>query len=110
MNAQLATYQQTVLQAFGQVADALTALANDADMVAASRSAVDIASQSLALQRISFTAGKTSALQLIVAENTYSQSRLGYARALGQQMTDSAQLLVAVGGGWWQNDVLEASP
>jgi NodT family efflux transporter outer membrane factor (OMF) lipoprotein len=101
--AQLATYEQIVLQAFGQVADALTAVANDADMVAATRQAAEIASQSLALQRISFMAGKTSALQLIVAENTYSQSRLGYARALGQQMADTAQLLVAVGGGWWNN-------
>jgi NodT family efflux transporter outer membrane factor (OMF) lipoprotein len=98
--AQLATYQQTVLQAFGQVADALSALEDDAEMVAASRNATEIAAQSLALQRISFTAGKTSALQLIVAENTYSNSRLGYVRALSQQMNDTAQLFVVAGGSW----------
>jgi NodT family efflux transporter outer membrane factor (OMF) lipoprotein len=100
---QLAVYQQTVLQAFGQVADALSALEDDAEMVAASRNATDIAGQSLALQRLSFIAGKTSALQLIVAENTYSSSRLGYVRALSQQMSDTAQLFVAVGGGWQGN-------
>jgi outer membrane protein TolC len=72
-------------------------------MVAASRNATDIAGQSLALQRLSFIAGKTSALQLIVAENTYSSSRLGYVRALSQQMSDTAQLFVAVGGGWQGN-------
>jgi NodT family efflux transporter outer membrane factor (OMF) lipoprotein len=98
--AQLAAYQQTVLQAFGQVADALSALEDDAEMVAASHNATDIAGQSLALQRLSFTAGKTSALQLIVAENTYSSSRLGYVRALSQQMSDTAQLFVVAGGSW----------
>jgi outer membrane protein TolC len=86
----------------------LSALEDDAEMVAASRNATEIAGQSLALQRISFSAGKTSALQLIVAENTYSSSRLGYVRALGQQMNDTAQLFVATGGGWWNNPGLKA--
>ena len=99
--AQLATWEQIVLQAFGQVADSLTALEEDGEAVATSREALDIAGASLELQRLSFAAGKTSALQLIVAENTYSTARLGYVRAQGQQMTDTAQLLVAVGGGWW---------
>jgi NodT family efflux transporter outer membrane factor (OMF) lipoprotein len=98
--AQLATYQQTVLQAFQQVADALSALEDDAAMVAASSNAVEIAQESLKLQRVSFTAGKTTALQLIVAENTYSNSRLGYVRALSQQMSDTAQLFIAAGGSW----------
>ena len=90
-----------MLQAFAQVADALTALQHDSEMVAASRRAVDIAHASLKLQRSSYVAGKTSALQLIVAENTYSNARLGYARADGQRLTDTAQLFIAVGGGWW---------
>jgi NodT family efflux transporter outer membrane factor (OMF) lipoprotein len=107
--AQLATYQQTVLQAFGQVADALSALEDDGEMVAVSRNATDIAGQSLALQRLSFSAGKTSALQLIVAENTYSSSRLGYVRALSQQMADTAQLFIATGGGWWDSADLHAA-
>jgi NodT family efflux transporter outer membrane factor (OMF) lipoprotein len=105
--AQLATWQQTVLQAFGQVADSLTALEQDAEAVATSRDALDIAASSLELQRLSFAAGKTSALQLIVAENTYSTARLGAVRAQAQQMTDTAQLLIAVGGGWWNGADLE---
>ena len=103
----LAIYRQTILQAFGQVADALSAIEHDGEMVAASRRAVDIASQSLKLQRSSYAAGKTSALQLIVAENTYSIARLGYARAVGQRLTDTAQLFVAVGGGWWNREDLQ---
>ena len=100
-DAQLATYRQTVLQAFGQVADALCALEHDAELVAASRRALDIAGASLALQRSSYAAGKTSALQLIVAENTYSDARLGNARATAQRLADTAQLFIAAGGSWW---------
>jgi len=84
-------------------------LEDDGEMVAVSRNATDIAGQSLALQRLSFSAGKTSALQLIVAENTYSSSRLGYVRALSQQMADTAQLFIATGGGWWDSADLHAA-
>jgi NodT family efflux transporter outer membrane factor (OMF) lipoprotein len=106
--AQLATWRQVVFQAFGQVADALSALSHDADAVATSESAVDIAGTSLGLQRISLAAGKTSVLQLITAENTYSSARLALARAQGQQLTDTAQLFIAVGGGWWNGADLGA--
>ena len=100
-DAQLATYRQTILLAFGQVADALSALEHDAELVSASRRSVDIAGASLELQRSSYAAGKTSALQLIVAENTYSSARLGYVRAIGQRLSDTAGLFIALGGGWW---------
>jgi NodT family efflux transporter outer membrane factor (OMF) lipoprotein len=105
-DAQLAIYRQTILLAFGQVADELSALEHDAELVSAARRSVDIAGASLALQRSSYAAGKTSVLQLIVAENTYSNARLVQARAIGQRLSDTAQLFVAVGGGWWD----EAGP
>jgi NodT family efflux transporter outer membrane factor (OMF) lipoprotein len=100
-DAGLATYQQTILTAFEQVADVLTAIEHDGQMVTASKRAVDIASASLTLQRSSYASGRTSALQLITAENTYSNVRQGYVRALGQRLSDTAQLFIAVGGGWW---------
>jgi NodT family efflux transporter outer membrane factor (OMF) lipoprotein len=105
--AQLATYEQTVLLAFGQVADELSALEHDGELVSSASRSVEIAGASLALQRSSYAAGKTSALQLIVAENVYSNARLVYARARGQRFSDTAQLFVAVGGGSW-NDADEA--
>ena len=107
--AQLATYQQTVLLAFGQVADTLSALQHDAESVAVSQRARDIAARSLALQRSSYAAGKTSALQLISAENTYSETRLSYVRAVGQRLADTAQLFIAAGGDW-RNDGGPAAP
>lgn len=99
--ASAATYQQTVLQAFGQVADTLRALAHDAELVAAQHRALEISSAALKLQRVSYEVGKTNLLQLLDAERAYQQARLGYARAQAQRYQDTAQLFVAMGGGWW---------
>jgi len=100
-DAGLANWEQTIVAAFGQVADSLTAVEHDGQMVAASKQAVDIAKASVTLQRSSYAAGRTSALQLIVAEDTYSNVLQGYTRAIGQRLADTAQLFIAVGGGWW---------
>jgi NodT family efflux transporter outer membrane factor (OMF) lipoprotein len=97
----LATYQQTVLQAFGQVADTLQALVHDADLIAAARHALDIATESLALQQLSYQAGKSDVLLLLDAQRLAQQARLGYARAQAQRYQDTAQLFVAMGGRWW---------
>ncbi len=97
----LATYQETILQAFGQVADTLDALAHDADLLAAQRHALDVADESLALARLSYAAGKSDVLQLIESERLDQQARLGYARAETQRYQDTTQLFVAMGGGWW---------
>ncbi len=99
--AALATYRQTVLQAFGQVADTLRALGHDAELVEAERHALDAANDALDLQRITYAAGRTDVLRLIDAERGAQRARLGYVRAQAQRYLDSAQLVVAMGGGWW---------
>jgi NodT family efflux transporter outer membrane factor (OMF) lipoprotein len=109
-NAQFAVYRQTVLTAFGQVADSLLALEHDAQLVGTSQRARDVASESLDLQRKSYAAGKTSALQLISAENTYSDARQAYVRAVGQRLTDTAGLFIAAGGGWPSAESMPATP
>jgi NodT family efflux transporter outer membrane factor (OMF) lipoprotein len=101
--AQVAYYQQTVISAFQQVADNLRALEHDAQRIEAYHHAMRVAADSLELQRISYAAGKTTVLQLIDAERTYAQERLGNASAEAQQLEDSASLYVALGGGWWQS-------
>ena len=52
--AALAVYRQTILTAFGDVADRLQALANDADRLHAQAAAADTAAQSLDLARQSY--------------------------------------------------------
>ena len=97
----LATYRQTVLQAFGQVADTLESLSHDAELVADERRALDVADDSLALQRLSYKEGKSDLLQLLDSERLDEQAKLGYARAQAQRYQDTTQLVVAMGGGWW---------
>jgi NodT family efflux transporter outer membrane factor (OMF) lipoprotein len=103
--AQAASYRGVVLEAFGQVADDLRALEHDTDRVSAFRRALRIAGDSLALQRLSYTAGKTTILQLIDAERSYSQALLGSVGADSQQQLDTVTLLVALGGGWWNSPI-----
>jgi NodT family efflux transporter outer membrane factor (OMF) lipoprotein len=102
--ASAADYQQTVLQAFGQVADILQALASDTRLLSAQQHALDLASESVRLQRISYTRGGTGLINLLDAQRQYQQALLGYARAQATRYQDTTQLLVAMGGGWWNPD------
>ncbi len=99
-DAQLATYRQTVLTAFGQVADALRAIENDADSLALAERALDISTQSLHLQRASYSAGKSNVLQLITAENSFAQANMNFVRVQGQRLQNCVVLFTALGGGW----------
>ena len=99
--ASLADYQQVVLQSFAQVADLLEALAHDGEQLEAQRRALDASNASLGLTRESYQAGNIGLLQVLDSERLNQQARLGYVRARSQQFLDTAQLYVALGGGWW---------
>ncbi len=99
--ASAADYQQTVLQSFGQVADILQALTHDADLLAAQQHALDMAADSVRLQKINYAAGGVGLIELLDAQRQYQRARLGYVRAQAQRYQDTIQLLVAMGGGWW---------
>jgi NodT family efflux transporter outer membrane factor (OMF) lipoprotein len=96
--AALADYQTVVLAAFGQVADDLQSLSNDADRARAEKDAAETAAASLDLSRRSFAAGNAGVLDVIDAERRSAQARLGYSRANAQRLLDTVQLYVAVGG------------
>lgn len=96
-DAQLSTYRQTVIAAFGQVADSLRALEHDAELLADSKAALDISASSLALQRSSYQVGKTSLLQLLTAQRAHAQAKQSNALARAQQLTDVVQFYLALG-------------
>jgi NodT family efflux transporter outer membrane factor (OMF) lipoprotein len=102
--ASAADYQQTVLAAFEQVADVLQALASDTRLLSAQQHALDLATESVRLQRISYTRGGTGLINLLYAQRQYQQALLGYSRAQAKRYQDTTQLLVAMGGGWWNPD------
>jgi NodT family efflux transporter outer membrane factor (OMF) lipoprotein len=98
MHAAAASYEQTVLEAFGQVADMLEALNHDAEQLDAQVQAQEAAQSSLELARASYAEGNTGVLQVLDAERSYQQARLGYVRAVAQRYLDTVQLFLALGG------------
>ena len=98
--AQLGIYRQTVLQAFGQVADTLQALEHDAKAIDVQRDALDSARASLDLSQESYKEGQASFIQVLQAQRLFGQARLGYAQAKSQRYLDTAQLFDAMGGAW----------
>ena len=98
MHASAATYEQTVLEAFAQVADLLEGLDHDAEQLIAQDRAQLAAQNSLELARISYQEGNAGVLQVLDAERSYQQARLGYVRAVAQRYLDTVQLFLALGG------------
>ncbi|MEO8777334.1 MAG: efflux transporter outer membrane subunit [Rhodanobacter sp.] len=96
----LADWQQTVLVAFQNVADALQALQFDAQGLAAQTTAEGAAAQQLALIRQQYQVGATGYLNLLNAERSYQQSRIALIQSRSARLADTAALYAALGGGW----------
>lgn len=95
-----ADYQQTLLGAFQNVADALRALELDAENLRAQAQAEQSAAKSLDLVRIQYRDGAASYLQELDATRQYQQARLGLVQARAARLSDTAALYTALGGGW----------
>jgi NodT family efflux transporter outer membrane factor (OMF) lipoprotein len=98
MHASAANYEETVLEAFAQVADLLEGLDHDAEQLDAQDRAQQAAQSSLDLARISYEEGNAGVLQVLDAERSYQRARLGYVRADAQRYLDTVQLFLALGG------------
>lgn len=96
--AALARYQQTILIAFRQVADALTSLAHDDEAVAIANNAVATAATSLSLAHASYQAGAIGLLPLQDAQRALAKAQLDMIRARHRRYVDSVRLFVALGG------------
>jgi NodT family efflux transporter outer membrane factor (OMF) lipoprotein len=93
-------YRQTVLTAFSQVADCLTALENDAELLQNQLDAKNAAAQALKLQQISYQSGLVDYLSVLIADVQYHQADIAFLQALAQRYQDTVALYVAMGGGW----------
>ncbi|MGC4028258.1 MAG: efflux transporter outer membrane subunit [Steroidobacteraceae bacterium] len=99
LRANAANYQQTVLEAFAQIADSLQALDHDAQALQAQRTAAATARETADLTRSAYQEGETTVLQVLDAERRYQQAQLGFVRTEAQRYLDSMQLLLALGPG-----------
>jgi NodT family efflux transporter outer membrane factor (OMF) lipoprotein len=98
MRASAASYQETVLEAFTQVADLLDALAHDAEQLDAQDQAQKAAEANLSLTRSAYQEGNVGILQVLDAQRSYQQARLGFVQTMAQRYLDSVQLFLALGG------------
>jgi NodT family efflux transporter outer membrane factor (OMF) lipoprotein len=93
-----AAYRAAVLTAFQNVADALRALAADADAVQAADRAATLSRASLDIARRQYELGAVSYLSLLSAQQTYQQAMIGRAQARTNRYVDTAALFQALGG------------
>jgi NodT family efflux transporter outer membrane factor (OMF) lipoprotein len=94
-------YRSTVLTAFQNVADTLTALEQDADSLKAAADAAAAAKVTLALAQRQLRDGYAGTLSLLSAELAYQQGVINLVQAQSNRYADTAALFQALGGGWW---------
>jgi NodT family efflux transporter outer membrane factor (OMF) lipoprotein len=95
-----ATYQQTVLTAFNQVADLLSAIRSDARSVVNQRESVSVAERSRHLSQRSYQVGNSGILQVLETERLYQRASTRPLLARTRQFLNVARLYVATAGGW----------
>jgi NodT family efflux transporter outer membrane factor (OMF) lipoprotein len=103
-----AQYRSTVIQAFQNVADALTAIRTDA--VALEKAVVSerAAERSLNITRQRLQLGDINYLALLNAQQTYQQALINRVQVQASRYADTAALFQALGGGWWNRTDVQA--
>jgi len=99
-------YRSTVLAAFQNIADTLTALEQDAEALKAAAAAADAAKVTLDLAQRQLQAGYAGYLALLNAEQAYQQGQINLVQAQANRYADTAALFQALGGGWWDRPEL----
>ncbi|WP_313621845.1 efflux transporter outer membrane subunit [Achromobacter sp.] len=104
-DAAAAAYRQTVLDGFRQVADALRAVQTDNDAFAAYDDAWRRADEAGRIAAGRYQAGGISHLSLLDSQRQVLQTQISRIQADAARYTDTAALLQALGGGWWNEAV-----
>jgi len=102
-----AQYQQTVLQAFQNVADSLRAIETDARAFKRLKQAESSAHSTLILTQQQYRLGGVNYLNLLNAQSQYQQTRLNRIKAEATRYADTAALFQALGGGWWNRKIAQ---
>ncbi|TKA21606.1 efflux transporter outer membrane subunit [Xanthomonas euvesicatoria] len=98
----MAQYRSVVLNAFGEVSNALTALQSDAQNLRACADAQALAERTLALVQRQQTVGAVGMADLLQAQQAYQSTQAATVQAQAARYTDTVALYQALGGGpWW---------
>ncbi|MEF3365241.1 efflux transporter outer membrane subunit [Methylocystis sp. 9N] len=96
-----AQYRATVISAFQNVANALQAIKHDAETLRSQVAAEKAAAESLDISEAQYAAGSTTYTTVLNAEQTLLSARLNRVQAQAARFSDTAALMQALGGGWW---------
>jgi NodT family efflux transporter outer membrane factor (OMF) lipoprotein len=94
------TYRATVLHAFTEVADLLSALGHDEAALAAAQRQQTTAQAALNFAQTAYREGGAGLIPVVIAERQLNNAGLGVIRAQAQRYLDTIQLFVATGHGW----------
>jgi NodT family efflux transporter outer membrane factor (OMF) lipoprotein len=97
----VAQYRSTVLAAFQNVADVLSALQADARALSAATAAEQSAQRNIDLVRRQVEQGQVSIPNLLIAQQAYLQTSVARVQAEAARLADTVALFQALGGGWW---------
>jgi NodT family efflux transporter outer membrane factor (OMF) lipoprotein len=110
MRASAQNYRATVINAFQNVADVLTAVQQDVRAVAANQDAEHAAARALSLAQLQYGAGGVAYVTVLTAQSSYQNTVINLIRARASRYTDSVALFAALGGGWWHRGDAGAPP
>jgi NodT family efflux transporter outer membrane factor (OMF) lipoprotein len=96
----VANYRETVLTAFQQVEDNLSALRLLEGEAQTQNEAITAAQHSLELSTNRYKGGVTTYLEVITAQTTALSDERTAVQILGRRMTAAVNLIQALGGGW----------
>jgi len=99
-NADLANYRQTVLVAFQQVEDGLSATRIYSQQIEKQQDAVNAAHQYLDLETTRYHLGVDPFINVMIAETTLLNAQMTLNALQVNEMLASVQLVEALGGGW----------
>jgi NodT family efflux transporter outer membrane factor (OMF) lipoprotein len=104
-----AQYRSAVLAGFQNVADALAAVANDAEGFDTARAAETAAQKGASIAALRHRVGDVSEVDELNASVTALQASLARSQAQAARLGDSVALFVALGGGWWERRDFDAA-
>lgn len=99
-NADLATYRQTVLTAFQQVEDALSATRIYSQQILHQQEALKAAQASYDLEKERYNTGIDPYIDVVTSQTTLLGNQVTLNSLQVQQMLAAVQLVQALGGGW----------
>ena len=100
LEAGIADYRQTVLNAFAEVEDGLSGLRTLAAQAAALHAATGAADEAFAIAKVRYEAGATGYLDVLDARRTLIGVKRLDAQVYGARAATTVALIRALGGGW----------